>query len=229
VSIISNLENLSCKNFLKEFRKIWKGSEIKLNKKVSMFCRGRGKCTMIVISGIHGEERAGPVAIFCWAKRLAKMAINGRICVVPIMHPLAWDLRIRKPNNLNLNSIWNKQKCVRASQVKKMMKIIKRQQPLIYLDLHEDTSISDEHHYIWRAKDCIWGKQLQKKLKISTKKGLWKKHDYETSESFAHSVGINRSFTVESDPHKSLKERINFHQLVLKEAFIFSNNKKNWI
>ena len=66
------------------------------------------------------------------------------------MNPLAWDRRERSPKRLNMNRIWNNSKSHRAIQVKKVMKLLKRKMPLIYLDLHADSTIKDNQNYIFR-------------------------------------------------------------------------------
>jgi len=80
----ADLDALSAKDFYKEFRLIWKGKETKLTEDVSMFSLGRGRCTLMIISAIHGNERGGAQAIYKFAKWLNNHKINGKIIVHPV-------------------------------------------------------------------------------------------------------------------------------------------------
>lgn len=224
----ADIDALSAEDLYKEFRLIWRGTETILTDEVSMFTRGRGKCTMIIISGAHGTERAGPIALLRWAKKLADLKVNGKICVIPIMHPRAWDLRLRSPGRLNMNRVWNESKCHRAIQVKKVMRLLRTQAPSIFLDFHGDDEIKDDQPYIFRASDCLWGKELQRAVGVSTLKGISRKLDYQTSESYAYSLGINKSFTVETCPFHHIDQQVEFDLGVLDYCFRFANNKENW-
>lgn len=224
----ADIDAMSADDFYKEFRSIWRGKEIKLTNEVSAFSSGRGRCTMMVISGQHGTERSGPISLLNWAKWLSSRKINGKIIVVPIINCLAWNRRERAPRRLNANRIWHESKCHRAPQVKQVMKMLKKHMPLIWLDLHEDSTIKDNLHYIFRNKDCEWGKELQRAAEVSVHKGVTSKHDGQTSESYAHQLGVNKSFTTESCPYLHLDERVEFQQKVIDYCFRWANNKDNW-
>lgn len=224
----ADIDALSAEDFYREFRSIWRGREVKLTEGTSMFIRGKGRVTIFAISGQHGPERSGPIALLNWAKWLSNHKINGKIIIVPIINCLGWDRRERSPKRLNCNRVWHDSKSHRAPQIKKLMRIARKEMPLIWLDLHEDSVIQDNMHYIFRNKDCDFGKELQKAVGVSVHKGVTSKHDQETSESFAHSIGINRSFTTESCPYLHLDERIDFQKKVIDYCFNWANKKENW-
>lgn len=221
-----DLDALSSEAFLSEFRNVWKGSEIKLTDDVSLFVRGKGKCTLFIISGVHGEERGSVVSLFNWAKKLSSLKVSGKICVIPIINPKAWDLRRRSVGNQNLNFVWNEKRSVKHPQVQKVMKMLRKDPPLIMLDLHEDPDWP--RHYICRRTDNKWGLQFQKDMATSTRCGLWKKYDNQTAESFSHSIGIEKSFTIESSMRHHIDDRVDFHLKCIQYCFEFANNKENW-
>lgn len=224
----ADLDALNCSDFLKEFRSIWRGKEIKLTEETSLFSIGRGKCTMILISGSHGTERSGPIALYNFAKWLSDHKINGKIYIVPILNPLAWNRKERAPNRLNTNRIWNEIKCKRALQIKKIMKLLKKEKPLIFGDFHEDDTIKDEKPYIFRFHDSEFAKKLQIEMNTSPRKGISRKHDGQTSESYAHSIGIIDSFTSESYPYAHIDDRVQFQHDIMRFCFKWANNKTNW-
>lgn len=223
-----DLDALSSEDFLSQFRLVWKGTEIKLTDDVSVFKRGKGKCTLFIIAGIHGEERASVVSLYNWAKKLANLKVHGKICVIPIINPKAWGLRRRSTGNQNLNFVWNDKRAVKHPQIQKVMKMLRKNPPVVFLDLHEDGGQLGGEHYICRNKGCSWGLQMQKDLAVSKRMGIWTKHDYQTAESFVHSLGVDKSFTVETSPYHHIDDRCTFHQSVIEYCFEFANNKENW-
>lgn len=224
----ADIDALSAEDFYIQFRSIWKGKEVPLTEDVSMFTRGKGKITLFVISGIHGEERSGPISLFNWAKKIADRKIKGKVVVVPLMNPTAWNMRRRAVGNKNLNFVWNEKRAPKFPQVKKVMRLLEKEKAVIFLDLHEDSSAEDGLHYICRHLTSRWGLQFQKDVGVSPRRGIWKKHDYQTAESFAHALGIEKSFTVETSPYHHIDDRADFHLSAIEYCFKFANNKENW-
>lgn len=224
----ADIDALSSEDFYKEFRSIWKGTEIKLTDEVSMFSRGKGQVSLFVISSIHGEERAGIIALYRFAQKLTNLKFKGKICLIPIINSKAWNLRRRSVSNQNLNFVWNDKRAIKHPQIKKTMQILKKNPPLFFLDLHEDPNWPK--HYICRHVESKWGLHMQKSLLVSTRSGTWKKHDNQSAESYVHSLGVENSFTVESSMiNHHIDERVEFHLQCLNFCLKATQNEKNML
>jgi hypothetical protein len=215
----AEVNRLSCVDYMKILDILAKKTGMKseeIGEGVKVYSRAaKGRPHLLITSGIHGEERAGPIALLKWLE--SDQLPNYNLTICPIVFPLAWDTGKRDPKGHNRNTVWNKDA---PKVVEHLMALVKDNPPDVYLDLHEDSEIDkkDGEPYVFRHVDSEWGLELQKNLGVSTKKGIWRKHDQETAESFVHAAGTENASTVESNPHKPLKDRVAFQLKAIEAA-----------
>lgn len=192
------------------------GMQVKhLPEDLRLYTWGEGHKLLFVVSGIHGEERAGPIFLHRLVQSGFTLPAEFRIKICPIVHPKAWSTKLRKPGGKNANRLWNDKA---PTSIRALMTELQSCVPDVYLDMHEDDECKGprDSHYVFRNVNSSWGHQLQRELNVSTRKGVWRKLDGQTSESFVFSLGCMNTSTIESNSHRDLGDRVKFHH----DAFV---------
>jgi|GEM_PF-1279349 len=162
-----------------------------------------------LLSGLHGEERAGPIALLTWLERTRTLPKDVRLWICPLLSRRTWDSRERAPGGTNLNRVWNADEA--PPIVADAMASLRAFKPDVFIDLHEEQTIDDGRAYAHRHGTSAWGRYLQRVLGASTREGVWHKLDGKTAESFVRSIGCKRTSTVETAQTEPLAKRVNFH------------------
>lgn len=219
------INNLPADKYMERFAKAAKRHGFKAQFLASgriIYYLGKGPQKISLMSGIHGEERAGPIALLTWletarkGKLIDKKKISLMIC--PLVGHDAWNKRFRLENGkINLNSVWARDRAPRY--VHEIKRAIENFEPTIFVDFHEDSTITDKEPYIWRnqaAKGIILN--LQHAFGCPPKKGLWKSPQFKgTTETFVYiSTGCLETTTIETPQTKLLRSRVGFDLAVLK-------------
>lgn len=122
-----------------------------------------------IISGIHGEEPAGPIAISRTIKNLEKLGKDIPVVILPLCNPEGYILNKRYPSsNVSVGSSdyflpdpKNKPRCINpesiesknlVSYVINMSRIYK---PKLVLDLHEDSKLNEFYLYSYGNKKPV--------------------------------------------------------------------------
>jgi predicted deacylase len=233
------INNLSAESFMKRFDKAAKKHGFKTKRMRfgrSVYTLGKGPERVLFNSGIHGEERAGPIALLTWLERTDKgqlISENFSLMISPLVGHDAWNNKRRKENNkINLNSVWvskneKKERFQHASvrppkYVTDIRKAMIKFDPTFFLDFHEDTTIKDNEPYLWRNfknRGAIY--DLQEAVGVSRKKGGWAIEDANktTAEIFVYELGCEQTSTVETPQTKSLKYRVAFDLAIIHWTF----------
>ena len=194
----------------------------------ALFYLGTGPKKVLITSGIHGEERAGPIALLHYLENTPKgqlIAANSTLMVCPLIGHDAWNNKKRKENNkTNLNSVWYHKhdkdpKTLRIPRyIQEMKRAIIKFKPEFFLDFHEDTTIKDKEPYCFRMntnRGMVYN--LQGVFGLSRKKGVWSYPDWiGTTETFVAQTGRLETTTIETPQSKHLKFRVGFDLGVLK-------------
>ena len=159
-----------------------------------------------LLSGLHGEERAGPIALLTWLESVKKLPDGIQFWICPLLSRRAWESRERAPDGLNLNRVWNDKA---PPIVKDAMASLRAFKPQVFIDLHEDHLITDGRPYVYRHETSTWGKTFQEMLGVKSRE--WDALDHETAESFARGLGCKRTATVETAQTERLEDRVRFH------------------
>jgi hypothetical protein len=168
------------------------------------------------LSGLHGEERAGPIALLSWLERTKRMPQNVRFWICPLLSRRTWESREHSPGGTDLNRVWNAADA--PPVVVDAMASLRAFRPDTFLDLHEDQTISDGRPLLRCERDGGWSAQFAASL------GVKAKHDAHahSAESFVRTLGCRRTATVETAQTEPLEQRVGFHENALVLALDFA-------
>lgn len=222
-SKLKTIDNLPASEYMLRFDQAAKKHRFRVKRLSdgrSVYQLGKGPVKISVISGIHGEERSGPVALLAWLELTKKgYLIPGHVTllVCPLVGHEAWNHRRRhEKGKMNLNSVWARQSP--PKYIHELKKELRRFKSKVFLDIHEDSTIRDNEPYIFRHQ-MVRGKilDLQGALGVSPRKGLWKSPKYRgTSETFVYDTGCFETSTLETPQTKSLRSRVGFDLAAIK-------------
>lgn len=180
-----------------------------------LYSFGRGRPCAFVVSGQHGGERAGPIALLEMVQS-GDLPRFGSIYVCPIVSPIAWDMHERSPNGINSNRTWSPRGS--SAGVRVLMQRMEKIRPDIFLDLHESDEEQPDHgrtHEI-RHSGSPWGSALIDALGSDL---VGAKVDIRipgSARMFAERLGVPAAATVESCAYVSPDERLEFHKSVIR-------------
>lgn len=219
------IDNLSAQDYMTRFKKAadkhgFKHKELSAGR--AMFTLGTGKMRVSMISGIHGEERSGPVALLSWLELTPKGRLIGdhvSLFVCPLVGHQAWNMNEREEKkNLNLNQVWRWKSA--PKYVQELRTELTKFKSDMYMDFHEDSTIEDKEPYVFREKKTgEYIKIIQTTFSLSKTKGVFKRSNPEyhgTSEDFALRLGCKNTTTIETPLDKYLRFRVGFNLALLK-------------
>jgi len=192
---------------------------------------GNGVVHLAIISGIHGEERAGPIALLKMLEKTRKGKLipnNISLVIVPLIAFDAWNKQNRENGGINLNESWTKK--FAPDYIHNLKNELTSFKPDIFLDFHEDSTIEDKEPYLFRRrgnKNIIF--ELQNAIDVCRKKGIWRKciEHPGSSESFAHSIGCPETTTIETPQTEPLRSRVGFDLAILDWLFRKCGGQEN--
>lgn len=222
-SKLKTIDNLPASEYMLRFDQAAKKHRFRVKRLSdgrSVYQLGKGPVKISIISGIHGEERAGPVSLLAWLELTKKGYLipeHVTLLVCPLVGHEAWNNRRRhESGKTNLNSVWARERA--PKYIHELKKELRRFKSQVFLDIHEDSTIRDNEPYIFRHQ-MIRGKilELQGALGVSPRKGLWKSPKYRgTSETFVYDTGCFETSTLETPQTKSLRSRVGFDLAAIK-------------
>lgn len=157
-----------------------------------------------LLSGLHGEERAGPIALLTWLERTRTLPKDVRLWICPLLSRRTWDSRERAPGGTNLNRVWNDDAA--PPIVADAMASLRAFKPDVFLDLHEEQTITDGRAAVHCEVPAGWSAHFAAMLGAKATAAP-RKH---SSESFVRSIGCKRTGTVETAQTEPLATRVNF-------------------
>lgn len=164
------------------------------------------------MSGLHGDERSGPLAILNWLEETSianPIPNQWQLWLAPLLNDLGWDRGIRLWNNLDLNRSFNSEA---PNFLKPMMSDLAFPCPAIFLDLHEDST--KDYPYVFNYIDDCHGLAINLAQAIGARIETWTLlTEWEgTSESYLRRNGCNHCVTIEAPPIWSLRERLTWNK-----------------
>lgn len=218
---LNKINNLPADLYMKRFMAAAKkhGFRVKtLSGGRSVFYYGKGPVKLAFLSGIHGEERSGPVSLLTMLETTKKGELFDKKAISLMICPLvgfdAWNNKTRLENKkINLNCVWTDQYKRRPRYVGEIEKELLRFKPEFYVDFHEDSTITDKEPYMFRHKSnkgVVF--LLQKTMGVSRKKGTWVRcaDSLGTSEDLMFANGCHETTTIETPQTKPLRFRVGF-------------------
>ena len=180
-----------------------------------LYTAGDGRPSTFIVSGQHGDERAGPIALLEMA-RDGELPILGSIRICPITHPEAWDDYTRMPGGLDMNRVWDIEKA--PAPILTLMMSIESRRPDFFLDLHESNHEHPKSGEMFeiRHADTPWGHRLVRALGHNTVGFKLHDHIAGSARKYTYDLGVRDTAVVETSTLLSLSERVEFHKEVIR-------------
>jgi predicted deacylase len=167
---------------------------------------------LAIMSGVHGDERSGPLALLDWLRHLDhSFSLDMAIWMVPLLNDVGWDANVREWQGINLNSAFLSQ--VAPSFVAEVMADLAAYVPRVFLDLHEDSEkpfpyvfrySEDRHDFVTGLQQVLGAVDIP-----------WSPDDIQpwkgSTEIYVRHLGCDRSATIEAPPAWPLDTRIEWN------------------
>jgi hypothetical protein len=184
---------------------------------VRLYSRGTGRPSVFIISGQHGDERAGPVAVLqSLIEDDFPPEASVRIC--PITNPIAWDEKERKPDGLDMNRVWSLEEA--PPHILYIMMSMEADRPYVFLDLHESHVSPGEggESYDLRHTGTPWGHSMASILDQDVAETKINKRIPGSSREYAYRLGVEGVAVVETYKFLPIESRVQFHREVMRRA-----------
>ena len=172
-----------------------------------------GPC-LAVISGLHGDERSGPLALLEWICKQDGPLCPGdrRLWLLPLLNDQGWDKRERKWQEVDLNRVFLPAGTTTPLFVQEVMDEWARRLPDMFLDIHEDSSRPDEPYLYW-YKEETHDLALRLAEHLQVKSEPWDDFEYwrGSDEVYLRTLGCTACITIESPTGWPMQERIKWN------------------
>lgn len=102
------------------------------------------KKTKVIMSGVHGDERGGPLAILKYLQQSHLNTNNYHTVILPLINEDGWDKKDRHHTGIDLNRNFNSQG---PSHVRQIIDYLSPKEIEMFVDLHEDI---DEDGFVYK-------------------------------------------------------------------------------
>jgi len=173
---------------------------------------GIGPC-FAMMSGLHGDERSGPLAILEWLENLpVEYPLRHRLWIAPLINDDGWNNNKREWHGLDVNRSFNGSA---PDFLKTIMMDLDTARPRQFLDLHEDSDFGFPYLFKFTGDEHTLAEQLASHLDLHMQ--IWSDFaEWETaSEVYVRRLGCDYSVTVEVPPQWSLQDRIRLNIQVI--------------
>ena len=178
-----------------------------------------GKPNLFLMSGVHGEERSGPIALLNLLKRNRGKLNN--IWILPCLNVKGYEEINRLCNGVNIQDVFYEDSSL--DFVNQLISILQKNVPFIFVDLHEDCE--SENNYIWSHWDNYTNnpmiEQQIQSFCIKNDYGLTyapntKSMSNGTTETFMRDLGVHSAYTCEARMYESINKRIETQENYVK-------------
>lgn len=169
---------------------------------------GTGFC-FAMMSGLHGDEPSGPLAILKWLESLPdNYQFPSPLWIAPLVNDDGWEKNQREWHSQDLNRSFNQ---FAPDFLETIMASLEVAQPRFFLDLHEDSDFDFSYVYQFTGDKHSLVAQIASALDVQIQ--TWSDFsEWETaSEIYLRRLGCEYCFTVEASPQWPLQERIELH------------------
>jgi predicted deacylase len=177
-----------------------------------------GPC-LAVMSGLHGDERSGPLALLEWACKQDRLLCpdDRQVWLLPLLNDQGWNLKVRSWQDVDLNRAFIPDAENTPSFVKQIMEEWANRPPKMFLDMHEDDSRPDEPYVFWYKEETHdMALRLAEHLQATAEP--WDDFDYwhGSDEIYLRTLGCQYCFTTEAPIGWPLHERIQWNLSALE-------------
>jgi len=200
------------------------GNLIELPNGGTIFTKGkRHRDHLSIMSGVHGDERSGPLALLRWLEETEPGKLINKyttLWICPLVNDDGWDKKNRLHNGLDLNRSFTNELAPEFLKVI-MESLNNTNNPLgnrfsTFFDLHEDDEVNVPFlfHCI---ENSIQDVHTIAKL-LDAKVELWSTEDNKwdgSSETYVRSIKYSWAMTLEATPFWELNKRIDWYMKFL--------------
>lgn len=174
-----------------------------------------GKKILSILSGMHGDEKAGPLFLHCLLQKFIdqKRQMPDGILIIPILNDDGWDKNSRYYNGIDLNRQF--ESTTKPHIIEELIQIYGNKNIKIHWDAHEDDTCNTEYIFGYEH-NIILPKALSEYLKCNLI--TWsneEKEDAGSSESYMAKLGIETT-TTETPPTWDLIRRIEWNEKIFE-------------
>jgi predicted deacylase len=163
-----------------------------------------------IVSGLHGDERSGPIAILRLLERAnLLLPVGYSLLVFPLVNDVGWNARTREWSTLDLNRSFGLPHAPKFLQ--QIADEIARSRPPGFLDLHEDSDTDFPYIFRYLRDDPEFALELQAEL--SARDEWWDDNPgwAGASECHARAHGSRVAATLEAPPVWALERRVEWN------------------
>jgi len=169
---------------------------------------------LAVMSGLHGNERSGPMALLEWACQQNKPLCpdDQSLWLLPLLNDDGWNKNERHWQELDLNRVFLPETAGTPGFIQQVMAEWAHKPPEMFLDIHEDSSRPDEPYLFW-YKNETHTLALQLAEYLQAKSEAWDDLEYwrGSGEVYLRTLGCTRCFTIEAPAGWPMQERIRWN------------------
>jgi predicted deacylase len=166
---------------------------------------------LAVLSGVHGDERSGPLALLSWLEgtpRGALLPSGVSLWTAPLLNDAGWEQNTREWKGINLNAAFLPQGAPPFLQ--ELMADLAAHVPGVFIDLHEDSE--KPFPYVYRYVEDRHGLAERLQQALAAQDMPWTPADRErwkgSTEIYVRQLGCDRCATIEAPPAWPLARRV---------------------
>lgn len=180
------------------------------NARVAFFNKN-GSDRIVIMSGVHSDERGGPIALLKFLEN-NKITIKEDLVIVPLLNDEGWNKNKREHGEIDLNRNFNKNG---PKFIGELMEIFGKKPIDVFIDLHEDI---DENGFVYKLRndksqlaDNI-AKIINCKIEYEDDHEMWG----DTTEKFIRSLGCKHTVTTEAPGKITPEEKVDWNYKIVK-------------
>ncbi len=172
---------------------------------------------LAMMSGLHGDERSGPIALLRWLEETATGALvpeGVSLWLVPLVNDDGWDSNRREWKGIDLNRSFLDH--VAPAFLREIMDSLKDVRPFFFIDLHEDSDVP--YAYVYRNVEDKHDLAARLQAHLNATDVPWKSEDPwdGASEIYVRGLGTSLCTTIEAPPVWPLEERVEWHTKAIR-------------
>jgi predicted deacylase len=191
---------------------------------------GRKGRSLAFVSGLHGDETSGPLALQRWISQenMNRIPDDVQIWFFPLLNDCGWDVGVREWNGIDLNRSFKWEEAT-PPFIKMIMQLWSQEPPLMFLDLHEDSERPDAPYLFQYANDTHdLAHQMASHLGVNVE--IWSEFSdwLGSDEIFLRQLGVAHCTTTEAPQDWPLEERIQWNLKAINwmvDYFVFNTGK----
>lgn len=188
----------------------------------SLVFRGGTGRRVAVLSGLHGDEKSGPLGILKWLEK-SDFQPKTSFLIIPLVNGWGWDKDKRLWQKQDLNRSFGQNKLGFMNELGQLLLDFK---PDIFFDFHQDVGPKNYFYRLAGEASPVYS-FLKNSLGLSERKWSFCKKWQGSSEVFVREAGCERAVSIELSAEKKreescqLVERILMHFIEGRQGELF--------